>query len=267
MSQLTFQCLCWKITRADGVVMGFTAHDQPLILADGTYDPVAGFEASKLAATANADIDNLEFQAALSHATITLGDIVAGRFDGAQLDMVLVDWQNPSVQPVHLARFSIGDVDYSRDEIKADVLGETAAFDRGLVETLSPECRANLGDARCKVALRQWQHSARIVSVVGDSQFTITGLVPDDDYYAYGTVRFLTGENAGVDGRILQSSGQRISLEDPPPVPLHPGTLVQVTAGCDKRFATCAGKFANKNNFRGEPFVPGVDALLRYPGL
>ena len=36
-------------------------------------------------------------------------------------------------------------------------------------------------------------------------------------------------------------------------------------AGCDKRLATCIDRFANVLNFRGEPYVPGQDALTHYP--
>jgi hypothetical protein len=36
-------------------------------------------------------------------------------------------------------------------------------------------------------------------------------------------------------------------------------------AGCDKRLATCIERLANVLNFRGEPYVPGSDALMSYP--
>jgi hypothetical protein len=42
--------------------------------------------------------------------------------------------------------------------------------------------------------------------------------------------------------------------------------LVEVSEGCDKSIATCAGRFGNAANFRGEPYLPGVDLLTRYPG-
>lgn len=35
--------------------------------------------------------------------------------------------------------------------------------------------------------------------------------------------------------------------------------------GCDKRFSTCAGRFANTLNFRGFPTIPGDDFLTAYP--
>jgi uncharacterized phage protein (TIGR02218 family) len=43
------------------------------------------------------------------------------------------------------------------------------------------------------------------------------------------------------------------------------GHAFQVTAGCDKLFATCRGKFANQLNFRGFPHIPGNDYVMRYP--
>jgi len=44
------------------------------------------------------------------------------------------------------------------------------------------------------------------------------------------------------------------------------GELVEITEGCDKMLATCAGRFGNVLNFRGEPHLPGIDLLTRYPG-
>ena len=43
-----------------------------------------------------------------------------------------------------------------------------------------------------------------------------------------------------------------------------PGDRVRLTAGCDKRPATCRLKFQNFLNFRGFPHIPGQDAVLRY---
>ena len=42
------------------------------------------------------------------------------------------------------------------------------------------------------------------------------------------------------------------------------GDTLQVTAGCDKRFATCREKFANGLNFQGFPHMPGSDFSYGY---
>lgn len=36
--------------------------------------------------------------------------------------------------------------------------------------------------------------------------------------------------------------------------------------GCDKRFDSCRGRFANTLNFRGFPAIPGSDFITVYPG-
>ena len=43
------------------------------------------------------------------------------------------------------------------------------------------------------------------------------------------------------------------------------GDSFTVTAGCNKQFETCRLKFANGNNFRGLPHMPGNDYVTRNP--
>jgi uncharacterized phage protein (TIGR02218 family) len=40
------------------------------------------------------------------------------------------------------------------------------------------------------------------------------------------------------------------------------GDTFNAIAGCDKTIGNCAGKFGNAVNFRGEPYVPGMDKML-----
>ena len=56
-----------------------------------------------------------------------------------------------------------------------------------------------------------------------------------------------------TDGAVTLELWQRM------PEPLTAGDTFTVTAGCDKRFATCRDRFANAVNFRGFPHLPGND--------
>ncbi len=63
---------------------------------------------------------------------------------------------------------------------------------------------------------------------------------------------------------VAASAGPLLTLREAPPfVPLEQG-MVEVLEGCDKRLATCATRFLNAGNFRGEPHLPGNDLLVRY---
>ena len=47
--------------------------------------------------------------------------------------------------------------------------------------------------------------------------------------------------------------------------PIMVGDTFTVTAGCDKTLATCRDRFANVDNFRGFPHIPGNDFIMSYP--
>ncbi|GAA3695289.1 hypothetical protein GCM10022268_02460 [Sphingomonas cynarae] len=57
-----------------------------------------------------------------------------------------------------------------------------------------------------------------------------------------------------------------VTLRSPPVFAVVAGVLVEVAEGCDKSLATCATRFGNAANFRGEPHLPGIDLLTRWPG-
>jgi hypothetical protein len=64
----------------------------------------------------------------------------------------------------------------------------------------------------------------------------------------------LTGVAAAVSSRLI--------LHEPFPYPVSPGDTFLMTAGCDRSASMCSLRFGNIVNFRGEPEIPGVDALM-----
>ena len=89
---------------------------------------------------------------------------------------------------------------------------------------------------------------------------------PVDDRFRFGQLRFLGGAANGERRTILDVVGQQLSLRSAPAVDIEVGTPIELVEGCDKTLATCAGRFGNAVNFRGEPHLPGNDLLTRYPG-
>jgi uncharacterized phage protein (TIGR02218 family) len=84
--------------------------------------------------------------------------------------------------------------------------------------------------------------------------------------YGYGRLRWIGGANSGLTSAVLLSDGDELTLREPPPFAIEAGVFVELAEGCDKSFATCRDRFANAENFRGEPHLPGNDLLTRYPG-
>lgn len=82
-------------------------------------------------------------------------------------------------------------------------------------------------------------------------------------YFAYGTIKFLTGQNAGYSQDIKMNALGSLTLALPMPNPIAVGDTYTAIAGCDRQISTCIGRFNNVIHFRGEPFIPGMDNMVR----
>ena len=105
---------------------------------------------------------------------------------------------------------------------------------------------------------------ARVVAA-DDTLLTFDGDEPIANAYGGGVLRWFGGANGGLVSAIAASAGATVTLRAPPPFAAEAGALAQLVEGCDKSVATCAARFANIANFRGEPYLPGIDLLTRYP--
>ncbi len=258
---------CWRVRRQDGVLMGFTTHDQPLTVDSVTYRPSSAFTPTAIADSNRLSVDNLDVTGVLSAAAITEEDLRAGRYDGAEVEVFLVDWADPAGGAIELRKGWIGEVTVKDGAFVAEVRGLMQALQQDFGAAYSAECRADLGDAQCKVDLSAFTVQGTVAAVTDRRQFTANALSEADDWFTYGLLRWLTGGNAGRAVEVKGQSGDVFDLWDAMAADIAAGDIFSVSAGCDKRFATCKAKFSNAVNFRGEPHVPGADAVLDYPGI
>ncbi|PKP99101.1 MAG: hypothetical protein CVT76_01040 [Alphaproteobacteria bacterium HGW-Alphaproteobacteria-15] len=255
--------LCWRIERRDGVAIGLTAHDRDLTVEGFVYRAAPGMTPSAIQRSAAFDADSMDVTGALTGAAISEVDLMAGRWDGARVSLFAVDWTDP-VAPVPLGEGRIGAVETKDGVLTAELRGIAAALEAPVTEATSPECRAMLGDRRCRVAMAGRRRFAR-VAAVEDATLTLDSVEPLAGAYAGGRLRWFSGDNSGLEDEIGASAGASVTLRRVPRFAAT-GALVEVSEGCDKMIATCAGRFANAANFRGEPYLPGMDLLTRYPG-
>jgi uncharacterized phage protein (TIGR02218 family) len=262
---LTAIALCWRLERRDGVTLGFTTHDRDLAIGGLTYRAAPGMLPSSITRSDGFDPDTLDVEGALTADAITAVDLKAGRWDGAAITIFMVDWDAPGGETLNIARGELGEVSIKGDAFEAELKGPTAALDRPVAERTSPECRARLGDHRCRVDLASRTRLARVVATSVEDEIEVDASAAADAW-RYGRLRWLSGANCGLESAISGSAEAMISLRDPPAFAASAGDLVELTEGCDRRLATCAGRFGNAVNFRGEPHLPGMDLLTRYPG-
>lgn len=256
--------LAWTLARRDGVTIGVTDHDRDLVLDGLTHRAAPGMTPAAIARGEGLDADTTEATGALTSAAIAEADLLAGRWDGAGVRARLVDWANGAVL-AELGGGTIGGVELADGAFTAELRGVAAALDRPVAEETSPVCRAELGDRRCRAPMAGRRRFARVVATDG-AVLTLSDGEPSANAYGGGRVRWFSGPNCGIEGAVAASSGAQVTLRAPPPFAVAVGTLVLIEEGCDKTIATCAARFGNAPNFRGEPYLPGIDLLTRYPG-
>lgn len=256
---------CWRLERGDGVALGFTTHDRDLSRGGLTYRAAPGMLPSAISLSDGFETDSLEIKGALTSDAISGADLRAGRWDGASVQVFMADWEAPEGEALAVARGELGEVSVRADAFEAELRGPAALLDGPVAEQTSPECRARLGDDRCRVDMAGRSRLTRVVSVVGEDEILVGEAGAGNDY-GFGRLRWLGGANSGLESPVLRSAGAVLTLYEPPAFPPAVGDLVEISEGCDKRLATCADRFGNALNFRGEPHLPGIDLLTRYPG-
>lgn len=267
----TTMCQCWSVTRKDGQVLGFTDHDRDLSFDGITFRAATGMTARALQTSTGLSVDNTEAVGALSDASVSEADLLAGRFDGAAVQNWLVNWQDVAQRLIQF-RGVFGEVTRSAGAFRAEL--------RGLAETLNQvqglayqkTCSAVLGDPRCRFDLNQAGFSVQTAVTAIDapgvyriaSQPTIA-----DAWFQRGRVRVMSGAAAGLVGLVKfdreDFTTRRVELWVDFPLAPAVGDLIRLEAGCDKIASTCKAKFNNLLNFRGFPHIPGEDWVTSYP--
>jgi uncharacterized phage protein (TIGR02218 family) len=270
-SGATNVCRAWTVRRRDGLVLGFTDHDRELVVDGVTCRADTGMTARALQQTTGLSVDNTEAFGALSDAAITEVDVLAGRFDGAEVRAYLVNWQQPD-DFVEQFRGSLGEIARSSGSFKAELRGLSELLNRPHGMAYTPGCSAVLGDSRCRFDLTQPGYFAdRAVEVTDGGRVfefaSFTGF--DDRWFESGRFEMTSGAAVGLVGVVkidrLDGTARRIELWQSIGAEVAVGDTFRVFAGCDKTASLCRAKFANFLNFRGFPHIPGEDWLTSYP--
>jgi uncharacterized phage protein (TIGR02218 family) len=262
---------CWIVTRRDGVVLGFTDHDCDLTVGSVSCRAGTGFTGSEATSRFNLSVDGSEISGAFSDDTLTEADLAAGRYDAAEVVTWLVDWSDASLT-ILTARGTLGEVRREGQAFTAELRGLADALAQDSGRLYTARCGADLGDGRCRIDLTgsTYRGSGAVTAIEGASIVAVSSLGGfAEGWFTAGRVVWTSGANVGVAVEVKQhrvvADEVRLSLWQAMAEPIAIGDSFTITAGCDKSFATCRDRFANPNNFRGFPQIPGNDFVVSYP--
>lgn len=249
------------ITRPDASVLRLTDHDEPIKRGGQTWQPLCGLKRTATSISAGLDVNGQDLKGYFEAGGITADLIDSGALDGATVAVDLADVRDPDAYDlIPLLPGRVGDIATERDTFTLQLNDDAELLQQRFGEDTSPDCRANLGDGRCKKVLTSFTHTGTITSLVDARTYGIS-VSQADGYFDFGVATFTSGANAGLSFEIRTSTATQMVLFLPPWLAVAIGDGITLVAGCDKTRATCKAKFSNILNYRGEPDVPGLTAL------
>jgi uncharacterized phage protein (TIGR02218 family) len=256
---------CWRLERRDGVTIGLTSHDRDLVIGGVVYKAAPGLVPSSVTRGIGLEPESMDLKGALTSDAISETDLAAGKWDGAALVLAVTEWTAPGVLWLEIMRGELGAVEQQGEAFSVELAGPAAALLKPVAPETSPGCRARLGDRACRVDMMLHRRVVSVLAVASEVA-SVTGGGLTSGAYVFGHLRWLEGANCGLSQSIVANDAASVTLADPPAFAVAAGTRALLTEGCDKQMATCSARFANAVNFRGEPYLPGMDLLTRYPG-
>lgn len=262
-SELETVAFYWRIDRTDGVSLGFTSHDRDLEFDGLRFRAAPGMLPSAIRRTATLEPDNAEVHGALSHDAVRSDDLAAGRFDGARVQIGIVDWE--SLDRSSLYHGDLGSVSFEGSYFEAELLSVKAELERDTVPRTSPTCRARFCGPGCNLSSNKFTHEASVAHIDSSTGKVIFTGSYSTENMRDGFVRWIDGPHIGKEMDVLEAADDVLLLGEEISPQVKEGMRAFLREGCDHTLTTCERRFANSVNFQGEPFLPGNDALIRYP--
>ena len=291
----TTLAVIWKVVRADGVILGFTTHDQDIAYqAQGklpeaeptTYEAVTGLSNTASESSSDMSVDNVEVTSFLDSSAISERDIRAGKYDNACIVQRVVNWadltQGDMIQRVGW----MGAIKMVNGVAFSELRGLTQRLTTAVGSTYGPNCRAELFSnlAEDDGSWRPWYCNADGTAYVQNGTLASSPdamtLVPEAGlleiggspvgpalagWFDNGLITFTSGALNDYSFEIKTWDGTDLAMFLPMPIQPSAGDTFTIWPGCDHT-AGAGGclKFNNIVNFRGESFIPCADMVLNY---
>jgi hypothetical protein len=154
----------WKIIRKDGTIVRVTTNTSdvtedflfPSPFAEGsqTYQAAEAVSRTNLASTADMDIDNVEIAGIFDSIQFDNEELRRGLFAGAEVLIFAFNYEETGDGAIRMFRGFFGDARVSdQGYFFIELRNIMEVFRRRIGELYSKDCRADLGDKRCRIPI------------------------------------------------------------------------------------------------------------------
>lgn len=264
---------CWRISRRDGRILRFAAHNAPLTIAGFTYEAVGGIAPTNSRREGELKDANQDFLGLLTSDAITNDDLRAGRYRNAMVEEFCVNWASPDAGRYYLHRFWIGEVKWTGTIWEAQTNGHARWLKQKIGGTWGRMCRYQFGEPKCFYALHGATYRAVAVASVSDARRIFRADSADitaslaNSFFKHGKLTWRSGANYALESvvRKYTHSTREFELAERLPFDITTSDYFDVAPGCDGLSTTCLMTWNNYDNFGGEPHIPGTDKALSTP--
>lgn len=252
----------------DGTVIGLTSYDVdvPFDLGDGagsvTYQSRTGAKISDVELTVGLAPSNFEVSGPIAE-LVTLEALLGGRFNRAQARLFQANPRVPADGPIRILFGHVTEARPQGGEFVMEVRNEADRFNQIVGETITPQCKADYGDARCGAVVEFVDGT--VTAVTDELTFAVSYAGSHaDDFFNFGKVEWLTGELAGIapiEVHDWSAAGQLVLFAPLPELPAI-GATCRIKRGCPRSRTACMAR-GRILFFRGYPELPGSDQILR----
>lgn len=262
----TFLCRLWFIKLVNGTEFYFTDRPTDVDYNGKTWVSNPGITISAIRNSVEGGFQNAEVNLALNDAQISELSVRRGAIDKASFFIDALHYRNPAAGVMPLFAGQFNDITLSdRGHCTVAVTGTNNRGEVFVGEYYSQRCRNIFGDSRCRMDLEALK-GAFTVNVPTADFYNFTHDRTDAvDHWRFGTVKWLTGDNAGTLSEVRKNSAGEVFLASPVNWPIKPGDTGELRPGCSNYRTECRERWNNVLNYRGEPDVPNIGGSAEGP--
>ncbi len=254
-----YRTICLRIVPVSGSPIYLTRHVRDLVMGGHIYLSASGYDFTGYSATAGLNPAMIDLEGISGLAGIGYNEIASGVFDNARAYLFATTWSAPveDEEPIvasFLGKTTLKDARYSIEEMSLeDALNQSVGL------TCLPACIHTLGDSWCGISLPAITVSGTLTAVTSASIMRDAARGEAADRFAYGTLVFTSGANAGLKLREVKryEADGTIEVFEPFHYPPVIGDAYSMVPGCRKRRSEdCRDKYNNVINFLGFADIP-----------
>lgn len=253
---------CVRIVCTNGLVVRLTTFPFDIIMSNSqVYKADSGYEQTAYSTGTEFAPSAIDVTGFVGVAGITRDQIASGVFDNARVYVFKCNFLAPveDYEPITAGFF--GKTTLVDDRYTVEGMSLVDVLNQGTGRTLTPGCVNTFGDAGCGITLSLVQKTGAVTGVT--SRFVIRDSARGEpaDWFAAGTVKFTSGQNAGLKALEIKSYAADGTITTFEPFYYIPqvGDMLLLIPGCRRRLEDCRDKWSNV------AVSNGVHALKQYP--